>query len=121
MDEEGVVDCGQATYIFPRPDCGDIILGGTVDIDADDTVRGDIVEQILRRCYLICPELLGKNRIKTYVGLRPGRCGGVRLQREQREGRTIVHNYGHGGSGVTLSWGCAKEAVDLQLTPSAVN
>ncbi len=45
------------------------------------------------------------------VGLRPFREGGVRLQIEP--GGRIVHNYGHGGAGVTLSWGCADEVADL--------
>jgi D-amino-acid oxidase len=38
----------------------------------------------------------------------------VRLERDRsRDDRTIIHNYGHGGSGFTLSWGCAREALDL--------
>jgi hypothetical protein len=44
------------------------------------------------------------------VGLRPFRRGGVRLEAEA--GTRIVHNYGHGGSGVTLSWGCALEVAE---------
>lgn len=45
------------------------------------------------------------------VGLRPFRAGGVRLQAEP--GAPVVHNYGHGGAGITLSWGCANEVADL--------
>ena len=44
------------------------------------------------------------------VGLRPYRSPGVRLEAEA--GTRIVHNYGHGGSGVTFSWGCAREVVE---------
>jgi D-amino-acid oxidase len=44
------------------------------------------------------------------VGLRPVRRQNIRLEREP--GTRIVHNYGHGGSGLTLSWGCAAEVVD---------
>jgi D-amino-acid oxidase len=48
------------------------------------------------------------------VGLRPFRRSGVRLERDQlRDGRTVVHNYGHGGAGFTLSWGCAREVLEL--------
>jgi len=48
------------------------------------------------------------------VGLRPFRRSGVRLERDQLpDGRIVIHNYGHGGSGFTLSWGCAREVVDL--------
>jgi len=46
------------------------------------------------------------------VGLRPGRPS-VRLEVEQVGDARCAHNYGHGGSGVTLSWGCAREATAL--------
>jgi D-amino-acid oxidase len=45
------------------------------------------------------------------VGLRPFRKGNVRLELEP--GTHIIHNYGHGGSGVTFSWGCALEAAEI--------
>jgi D-amino-acid oxidase len=48
------------------------------------------------------------------VGLRPGRST-VRLEAEPRGDGLIVHDYGHGGAGVTLSWGCAEEVVALVL------
>lgn len=50
------------------------------------------------------------------VGLRPLRTSGVRLERDDismATGVPIIHNYGHGGSGITLHWGCAQEAVSL--------
>jgi len=46
------------------------------------------------------------------VGLRPARPT-VRVELEHFEGAWCVHNYGHGGRGVTLSWGCAREAAAL--------
>jgi D-amino-acid oxidase len=52
--------------------------------------------------------------VSVAVGLRPARPA-VRLEAEARPGGTIVHNYGHGGAGVTLSWGCAAAATDLLL------
>jgi D-amino-acid oxidase len=48
------------------------------------------------------------------VGIRPSRKSGVRVEREWlRDGRMLIHNYGHGGAGFTLSWGCAREVVSL--------
>jgi D-amino-acid oxidase len=46
------------------------------------------------------------------VGLRPARPA-VRLETEGTPGGVIVHCYGHGGAGVTLSWGCAEEVADV--------
>lgn len=46
------------------------------------------------------------------VGLRPGRRE-VRLEAEEMEGGTVIHDYGHGGAGITLSWGCAAEVGRL--------
>lgn len=50
---------------------------------------------------------------KGFFGYRPGRRGGVRLELVQEFGRPVIHNYGHGGGGVTLSWGCAEKVVRL--------
>ena len=51
----------------------------------------------------------------SLAGLRPFRDGGVRVEREQLAGRTVIHDYGHGGSGFTLSWGCADDVLALAL------
>jgi len=51
--------------------------------------------------------------VDEVVGLRPCRTGGVRLEWERVGTLQIIHNYGHGGSGVTLSWGCASEVVQM--------
>lgn len=46
------------------------------------------------------------------AGLRPYRKGSYRLVAESLNERFLVHNYGHGGAGITLSWGCAHEVLD---------
>src|SRR5262245_49133060 len=50
--------------------------------------------------------------IRTVVGLRPFRRSGFRVHAEKLGGKTLVHNYGHGGGGITLSWGTSELAVD---------
>ncbi len=51
--------------------------------------------------------------IRTVVGLRPYRRSGFVLKAERFGRKTLVHNYGHGGAGVTMSWGCSTYAADL--------
>ena len=98
-------------YIVPRSE--DVVLGGVAqqgnwNLD-QDTADHDF---ILDKCRKIIPELGNAEVIEDLVGLRPGRTE-VRLEKEERNGRYLIHNYGHGGSGVTLSWGCADEVVEL--------
>jgi D-amino-acid oxidase len=47
------------------------------------------------------------------AGVRPYRNGSYRLEAETASGKFIVHNYGHGGAGITLSWGCAAKVRDI--------
>lgn len=49
------------------------------------------------------------------AGVRPYRNCSYRLEAEKSSGRFIVHNYGHGGAGITLSWGCAAKVRDIVL------
>lgn len=53
--------------------------------------------------------------IRTTVGLRPHRPAGFVLRADKAGDRTIIHNYGHGGAGMSLSWGTASMAADLAL------
>jgi D-amino-acid oxidase len=51
--------------------------------------------------------------VTVYSQLRPTRQGGIRIEREVADGKVIVHNYGHGGAGISLSPSTALEAVEL--------
>src|SRR5213082_3026364 len=51
--------------------------------------------------------------IRTTVGLRPHRDSGFVLRAEKLDAKTIVHDYGFGGSGMSLSWGCGALVADL--------
>jgi glycine/D-amino acid oxidase-like deaminating enzyme len=53
--------------------------------------------------------------IRSVAGLRPYRTSGFALRADRMGEKTVIHNYGHGGCGITLSWGTAKLAVDLAL------
>nr|WP_245197191.1 FAD-dependent oxidoreductase [Sphingomonas jejuensis] len=53
--------------------------------------------------------------IRTVAGLRPYRPSGFRVAAEALGPKRLVHNYGHGGGGITLSWGSSRLAVDLAL------
>ncbi|QYX82767.1 FAD-binding oxidoreductase [Streptomyces akebiae] len=102
----------ESTYFMPQP-CG-LILGGTAEEDAWSLTPDPVIaEEIVRRCAAVRPEIAGARIIEHRVGLRPSRPA-VRLERQLRpDGRVSVHNYGHGGAGVTVAWGCAREAARL--------
>nr|WP_294811435.1 FAD-dependent oxidoreductase [uncultured Sphingomonas sp.] len=62
------------------------------------------------------PVKVAPNRvIRTVAGLRPYRASGFVVRAEQLGTKRLVHNYGHGGAGITLSWGTSRLAVDLGL------
>lgn len=101
------------TYVHPRG--GDCILGGTTDVDVwGITPDPTTAASILGRCIALAPALTDARVLEHVVGLRPGRTT-VRLEREPDApaGTAIVHDYGHGGAGVTLAWGCADEVARL--------
>jgi D-amino-acid oxidase len=64
-------------------------------------------------CWLPPVHVSADRVIRTVVGLRPFRASGFRVEREQVGDTTVIHNYGHGGGGISLSWGSSKLAVDL--------
>jgi D-amino-acid oxidase len=98
------------TYVVPRRD--DCILGGTAEEqDERREVDAATAREIVRKCALLAPSVREAEVWGHAVGLRPCRPE-IRLETEcAPEGGAVVHNYGHGGAGVTLSWGCAAEVV----------
>ena len=99
------------TYTIPRRDC--TVLGGTAQSDDWSLeLRDSDRETILQKCEAVWPELDRSKIIGESVGLRPSRSE-VRLESEKVNGTLIIHNYGHGGAGVTLSWGCADEVARM--------
>ncbi len=108
-------DPNKLAYIVPRQH--DIVLGGTDDEGNESTAPDPAVTtSILERCARLAPEFAAiapDDILNVVCGLRPVRST-VRLEAERpTPERLLVHNYGHGGAGVTLSWGCAAEVVAL--------
>lgn len=105
--DDSALDLGVATYVVPR--ANDVVVGGTEDHGAEDlTVDPATADAILARARALVPELADARVLGHNIGLRPSRPT-VRLDRAG----DVVHCYGHGGAGVTLSWGCADEVAAL--------
>ena len=98
-------------YFFPQG--GTVVLGGTAQL-GDGRTEPDpaVAESIVERCALIEPRLKEARILGHRGGLRPARPL-VRLETEQIGESRVIHNYGHGGAGVTLSWGCAAEIREM--------
>jgi D-amino-acid oxidase len=102
-------DADQLLYIVPRTNT--VLLGGTAEEGNEDlTVRAETATAILERCIELVPELATARILGHRVGLRPGRPA-VRLEIELTEHGPVVHCYGHGGAGVTVSYGCAEDVA----------
>ena len=100
------------TYVVPRERT--VVLGGTAQVGATDLrPDGSTAAAVVERCAALVPALRGAPVLAHRVGLRPTRSS-VRLEAgELADGRPVVHDYGHGGAGVTLSYGCAVDVVRL--------
>ncbi|MFJ8579993.1 FAD-dependent oxidoreductase [Micromonospora sp. NPDC093277] len=106
------------TYVHPRRH--DVVLGGTYQPGVGHTAPDpETAAAIRRRCVALVPELADAPVLGERIGLRPARHGGPRVEVDPDPagppGSRLVHAYGHGGAGVTLSWGCAAEVADLAL------
>ena len=101
------LDSTGPTYVVPRTH--EVVLGGTEERgEWSRTPDPATAEDVLRRATALVPELAGARVLRHKVGLRPARPA-VRLERTG----DVIHCYGHGGAGVTLSWGCAADVVGL--------
>lgn len=116
-DSNGIV------FLVPRND-NTLVLGGIAQPDVyalDLTPDDEVIRQMRARCEAFLPCLKDAELIGEYPfaqGLRPARAENVRVEREKRRAAgggasRIVHNYGHGGSGWSLSFGCAADVLGL--------
>ena len=105
--------CDDEPLMYAIPRTNDCVFGGTNEVSdslaADPATTSRIVAECSRVLHIDKPPVLAER-----VGLRPFRRSGLRLERDQlRDSRIVIYNYGHGGAGFTLSWGCAREVLDL--------
>ena len=112
--DHGVDGAPDYVYAFPHGEV--VILGGTAEAGAADWApRPEVSARILRDAAAAFPVLRDVRVLTERVGLRPVRPE-VRLAAEPLpDGRVLWHNYGHGGAGVTLAWGCARELTAAVL------
>jgi D-amino-acid oxidase len=113
MDLGCAMVCDDAPLMYAIPRTKDCVFGGTNDLSDDRAVDPAATARIVAECSRVLdipkPEVLAER-----VGIRPFRRSGIRVERaEMRDGRAVIHNYGHGGAGFTLSWGCAREVLRL--------
>ena len=106
-----VCDDEPLMYVIPR--AKDCVFGGTNELSDNLTADPATTSRIVAEC----SQVLNINKpsvLAERVGLRPFRRSGVRLERDRlRDARTVIHNYGHGGAGFTLSWACAREVLGM--------
>lgn len=114
---------GHLAYVLPHGD--HVVVGGTAQEDEWSTTPDPATtRRLLDRARELAPALGRAAVLGERVGLRPGRpdvrleiAGPTGAPGPDTPGRdtpdTIIHCYGHGGSGVTLSWGCAQEVAGI--------
>lgn len=98
------------TLVYPR--VSDVWLGASKSRSWSRTPDATETEGILQRCIALDPRVAGGDVVGVKVGLRPARPT-VRVEAETSGPVPVVHNYGHGGNGVKMSWGCARSVVTL--------
>ena len=115
LDDDRLRRSGSVKWTYGGPDvlphARHVVIGGTAEPDDwSTTPEPATAERILEQARALVPELRSASVISHRVGLRPSRPA-LRLETVVGAEGTVVHCYGHGGSGVTTSWGCADDVL----------
>jgi D-amino-acid oxidase len=103
-----ICDEDRMIYVLPREDR--TVVGGSYQPgNENEAVDPRETESLLARARSLVPQLADARVLDARAGLRPIRAGGPRVERVG----DVIHCYGHGGAGLTLSWGCARRVVEL--------
>jgi D-amino-acid oxidase len=103
-------------YVIPRRH--DVMIGGTEEYGMEAVEFEESPDALISRCSELAP-WLGRPELvaikQKVVGIRPWRRSGVRVELDRKavDGSMVVHCYGHGGSGFSLSWGCAESVAEI--------
>ena len=119
LDISYAIVCDDPPLMYAIPRANDCVFGGTNELsenlDVDPTVTSRIIAECSRVLNIDDPKVLAAR-----VGLRPFRKSGVCIRADRlSDGRTVIHNYGHGGAGFTLSWGCAENVFQIAARSTA--
>ncbi|HUH79705.1 MAG TPA: FAD-dependent oxidoreductase [Solirubrobacteraceae bacterium] len=113
LEDFFIEDRGAQEWACWFPHGARVVLGGVAQPGAVDPMPDPVVSAgIVARCAAVEPRLAGAPVLEELVGLRPSRPW-VRLEAQALGDTRWVHNYGHGRSGVSLSWGCAEEVLRI--------
>jgi D-amino-acid oxidase len=113
IDLPYAVVCDDPPLMYAIPRSEDCVFGGTNDVSENREPDSAATVRIIQECERV---LGSSNSILRgeRVGLRPCRRSGVHVAADKlTDGRTVLHNYGHGGAGFTLSWGCAQTVLEM--------
>ena len=107
---------GGMAYMIPR--LGEVMVGGCAENDIESLELTLNWDDTIRRAGLYVPWLRGCKTTdqarQPVVGIRPSRNSGIKLEIDKSSiSIPIIHNYGHGGSGFSLSWGCAESVEKI--------
>lgn len=110
--EDHLSSFGSKNYIYPRGE--QCVVGGSFDEHEWDRAPDEaLTREILDWAAGFDAKFADTEILDVRVGLRPMRPN-VRLEKEMlKDGAPLIHNYGHGGAGYTLSWGCAFDVLEI--------